>query len=394
VFDMSRNHNKTSGGDEHTRQDLFRDLVQNSPDLILCIDPDGQVLFANAKALAALDYSADEIAQMNFKELLVEETREEFGQLSDKLINGATVGPADLSLVTATGERLVVEAKINCRFEQGEPVWFRVVLRDFRSEAAEVAPDADHEADQTEPAPYILIVEDDDICARMLGRLLERGGFQTDRASTGSEALEKLADSYYDAMTLDLALPDKDGVDLLHQIRSSEETAELPVIVVSASADETRQRLTGDAANVADWLNKPFGYDALRNALSRAVDVGEGRLPRVLHVEDDDEFSEHVRQTLTDVADTDRAATLAEARKKLKENEDYDLVLLDLTLPDGLGAELLPFLNRPRGRSVPVILVSSSEATDALAAHVADTLVKSHTNQKQMLDTIRAHLKH
>jgi PAS domain S-box-containing protein len=383
----------------HTHQDVFfRDIVEHGPDLVLCTDPAGDVLYANRTTLAVLGYTADEIVGHNLETMLAADCRQEFSDLADALIGGETLGPVDLVLSDAGGRQVTLEARLNCRFEQSKPVWFRLVLRELRSEPdqtqtkAQRSDESGGESEQAQASPLILVVEDDDICARMLGRLLERGGYRTERAATGGEALEMLEDGCYDAMTLDLALPDRDGVELLHQIRTSDETSDLPVIVVSASADETRQRLTGDAANVADWLNKPFAYDALRTALTRAVDVGEGRLPRVLHVEDDEEFSAQVRQTLADVADTDRAATLADARKKLKDNEDYDLILLDLTLPDGLGAELLPFLNRPRGRSVPVILVSSSEATDALAAHVADTLIKSHTNQQQMLDTIRAHL--
>jgi PAS domain S-box-containing protein len=379
---------------------FFRDLVEHSPDLVLCTDPCGKVLYANASALLVLGYSADEIIEQSVAVWLAADPQEDFDDLAATLVGGATVGPLDLSLTDAGGEQLTLEAKINCRFEHGEPAWFRFVLRDLRSELTDEVearlvdePSEPGEPKEEDQSPSILVVEDDDICARMLARLLERGGYRTERAATGTEALEKLANHSFDAMTLDLALPDKDGVELLHQIRTSEENRDLPVIVVSASADETRQSLTGDAANVADWLNKPFAYDSLRSALKRAVDVGEDRLPRVLHVEDDDIFCAQVRQTLADVAVTERAATLAEARRKLKDDEDYDLVLLDLTLPDGLGAELLPFLNRPRGKSVPVILVSSSETTDALAAHVADTLIKSHTDQQQMLDTIRAHLR-
>ncbi|QDG50351.1 response regulator [Persicimonas caeni] len=382
------------GQDNARREQVLCDLIGELPDLVLCVAPDGDgLLYANHTTLRVLGYDAPTLAQLNFVDLLADESVEEFEELREGALNGASVGPVELTLVDTDAKKLTVEAKLNCRFEGTEPAWLRVVLRDLRTDIPEmVVPDFEGEI-EAEPTPRILVVEDDDLCARMLARLLERGGYETERAATGSQAIEMLEEGHYDAMTLDLMLPDRDGVDLLHQIRADEELAQLPVIIVSASADEARHRLTGDAANVADWLNKPFDAASLRNALTRAVDVGEGELPRVLHVEDDNAFCEEVRQTLAEFATIDRAATLADARRMLKDNEDYDLVLLDLTLPDGLGAELLPYLNRPRGRSVPVILVSATETVDALAAHVADTLNKSHATQRQILETIRAHLR-
>ncbi len=373
---------------------LFRDLVERSPDLVLCVQPEGAILYANPTTERTLGHSAATLASIQFTDLLAEESRATYANLREQLIAGETVGPVELTARDASGKRLTVEAKINCRFEDGEPTWFRVVLRDLRAGLPEAVAPGEEAAEPTPASPpRILVVEDDRLAARMIARMLEHGGYVTERAATASEALSMLADEHYDAMTLDLVLPDCDGVDLLHEIRANEDTADLPVIVVSASADRAKERLTGNTAQVVDWLNKPFDIDKLRHALTRAVHVDTDRLPRVLQVEDDEDFSNHVRQTLADVAQTDRAATLAEARRMLKENEDYDLVLLDLTLPDGLGAELLPFLNRPRGRSVPVILMSASDATDALASHVADTLNKSQTTQQQMLDTIRAHLR-
>jgi PAS domain S-box-containing protein len=363
---------------------FFRDLVENNPELIFCLAPDGEVLYANPTAMDALGYGTEELAQTDFANLLGEDSRDAFQAMVDPLLKGRQVAPAELTLFDAQNRRRKVEASLNCRFEESRAVWLRVMLRDMREEESEIAGTS---------MPRILVVEDDPVSARMLSRMLEHGGYETDRAATAAEALRMLGEHYYDAMTLDLMLPDRDGLDLLREIRADEDTEDLPVIVVSASADEARDAITGDAAHVVDWLNKPFDTKTLRAALSHAVSVDPGRLPRVLHVEGDSEFYEQVGRTLADIAEIDRAETLATARRMLQENDDYDLVLLGLTLPDGFGAELLPFLNRPRGRSVPVILVSADEAADSLSSHVADTLNKSHTTQQQMLDTIRAHLR-
>ncbi|MFW5966442.1 MAG: response regulator, partial [Persicimonas sp.] len=276
-------------GEERDDEQIVRDLVEHSPDLVLCIDPSGAVLYANRTTRNVLGYQPGENGERTFCDLLDEESCAQFGEVTTELTSGKTVGPIELTLIDVRGKRLAVEAKLNGRIEQGKPVWYRLVLRDLREETADEAP------------PRILVVEDDPVSAHMLARMLETGGYETERAETAREALDKLAREDFDAMTLDLALPDKNGAELLHEVRSDPKTSSLPVIVVSASADEAREHLTGDAAHVVDWLNKPFEPDSLRGALTRAVPLGEDRKPCVLHVEDDARFGQRVADALSDV---------------------------------------------------------------------------------------------
>ncbi|MGM0556385.1 MAG: response regulator [Myxococcota bacterium] len=238
--------------------------------------------------------------------------------------------------------------------------------------------------------PRVLVCEDDKSCARLLERLLKAGGYDVDVAATATEAQSQLCEHDYAAMTLDLLLPDRDGAELLHEIR--QRRSDIPVVVVSASADAERENLSGNAANVVDWLSKPFDVQSLRRAVETAVDRSARDLPRILHVEDDLDFRDMIGGVLEGVAVVSHVSTLTDARAELQQHEDFDLVLLDLMLPDGLGAELLPFLNRPKGRSIPVVIISSGDATEALGAHVSATLVKSQTTEEQLLETISAHL--
>lgn len=362
---------------------FLRDLLEENPAPILGLSAQGVILFANRVVAHWLGYAQEALQGMDFLSLLDASSRATFQAVTARLRAGRRVAPVELALLDALGHPKTAQVHVNCRLQDGEISWFRVTLQEYIQAAVE--PPAEH--------PRILVVEDDPVSARLLQRLLEQGGYDTDRAASAAEALGMLEQRYYDAMTLDLMLPDRDGLDLLRDIRADADTADLPVIVVSASADQAREHLTGDAAHVVDWLNKPLSAHTLRQTLARAVRLAPGELPQVLHVEGDNDFYEQVGRTLTDIALIDRAGTLAQARRLLQENDDYDLVLLGLMLPDGFGAELLPFLNRPRGRSVPVILVSADEAGEALSSHVVDTLNKSHTTQQQMLETIRAHLR-
>ncbi|WP_162687414.1 response regulator [Bradymonas sediminis] len=369
--------------DAEYKEGFFRDIVEHNPDLILCVAPDGVIHYANPAFWGLVKRDSGRGA--NFMKSLSIESRGIFLAAAEELSRGGDTERVELLLWDTHKQAHPVEAHINAHFDGETVTWFRVVLR--------MQPVIEGAAAPVDETPRILVVEDDPVSARMLSRMLENGGFETEWAATAAAAIEMLSEDYYDAMTLDLMLPDRNGLDLLREIRADAETEEMPVIVVSASADKTRDSLSGDAAYVVDWLNKPFDPGALQSAMAGAIRNDKERLPRVLHVEADDAFFEQVSQTLLGSAGIDRARTLGEARKMLQDNDDYDLVLLGLNLPDGFGAELLPFLNRPRGRSVPVILVSSDEAVDALSSHVADTLNKSHATQQQMLETIRAHLR-
>ena len=72
-------------------------------------------------------------------------------------------------------------------------------------------------------------------------------------------------------MTLDLMLPDQDGVSLIRELRQAAETLQLPIVVVSARASEGRDELNGGALGVIDWLVKPIDQERLTRAVQRAV---------------------------------------------------------------------------------------------------------------------------
>lgn len=83
-------------------------------------------------------------------------------------------------------------------------------------------------------AERILVVEDDPPIADLLRIFLETEGYQVSVALDGNRALELLNQEHFDLVTLDLALPDMDGRQILQIIRSHPTTQELPVIVVTA----------------------------------------------------------------------------------------------------------------------------------------------------------------
>ncbi|HEX9702047.1 MAG TPA: PAS domain S-box protein, partial [Rhodospirillales bacterium] len=87
----------------------------------------------------------------------------------------------------------------------------------------------------------VLICEDDEDIAELLSLMLGRQGIISDIARTAGQARGLLAANAYDAMTLDLILPDQDGLSFIRDLRADARTRNLPVVVVSVLADEGRK---------------------------------------------------------------------------------------------------------------------------------------------------------
>jgi PAS domain S-box-containing protein len=238
----------------------------------------------------------------------------------------------------------------------------------------------------------VLICEDDDDVAHILRLQLAEAGYQSVRAATADETMRLLDAGRFDAMTLDLALPDGDGIAMLRRIRSDQRHAAMPVIVISAWLDEKVEdpMLTGQVLGVVDWIGKPVEGDRLHLAL----DLARRRAgkPRVLHVEDDPDIVRLVEYALRDEADVIAAPSLAEARRLLTAG-DIDLVILDVGLVDGNGLALLDDVKNLKGtRSPPTVLFSAQEIGPDRRDELVAVLVKSQSTIDQLAAVIRDHL--
>ena len=251
-------------------------------------------------------------------------------------------------------------------------------------------PAAAEAATPTGERPLILVCEDDRDVARLLCLMLERDGYRPDVAHDAAEARRLLSERSYAAMTLDLGLPDQDGLTLIRELRRDEATVRLPIVVVSVRAEEGKAELNGGAVGVIDWLVKPIDEDRLKAAMERAVQLRPAGSSRILHVEDDPDLQRVVAEIVGGDATVEQASDLAGARERLS-REDFGLVILDLALPDGSGLELLPMLGslEPPTR---VLIFSAHEVDAAVADQVASVLIKSQTSNRELLDRIRSSL--
>ncbi|HWM45169.1 MAG TPA: response regulator transcription factor [Burkholderiales bacterium] len=103
-------------------------------------------------------------------------------------------------------------------------------------------------------AERILLIEDDSRLAAMVSEYLGAAGYRIAIASNGVQGLEQLGKAPYDALVLDLSLPDMDGLEVCRQLRAH---WDLPVLMLTARGD-AMDRIVGLEIGADDYLPKPF----------------------------------------------------------------------------------------------------------------------------------------
>ncbi len=119
----------------------------------------------------------------------------------------------------------------------------------------------------------ILVVDDNVATRYSVRRVLEHHGFQVDEAGTGGQGVERLSTEAFDALILDVNLPDMSGFDLVRQLRESPRTSLLPVVHVSAASIATGDMITGLNAGADAYLIHPVDHDVLLATLRTLLRV-------------------------------------------------------------------------------------------------------------------------
>lgn len=126
--------------------------------------------------------------------------------------------------------------------------------------------------------PRILVVDDEPQIQRFLKVALNAAGYEPLMAETAAEALNALVSKAPDAVVLDLGLPDRDGKEVLQDIRA---ISQIPVIILSAR-DREAEKIAALDLGADDYVEKPFGIGELMARLRAALRhaPGAASLPR------------------------------------------------------------------------------------------------------------------
>jgi DNA-binding response OmpR family regulator len=119
----------------------------------------------------------------------------------------------------------------------------------------------------------ILCIEDHPEMIELIRLILGRRGYQVEGAVGGREGLEAIERNPPDLVLLDLMMPDVDGWEVYRQLKARAEFKAIPVIMVTAKAQEIDRVLGLHIAGVDDYIIKPFGPKQLTESVERILNL-------------------------------------------------------------------------------------------------------------------------
>jgi DNA-binding response OmpR family regulator len=147
--------------------------------------------------------------------------------------------------------------------------------------------------DSSNRVPQVMVVDDDPDTVSILARHLQREGFTAIEAISGAECLRIVHEHQVDVILLDLMMPDMDGFQVCRALKQDPNTAEIPVIMITAR-DDLDARAEGMRLGVSDFLAKPVFRRQLANRIRAQLDmldagrVTEAALSNLAHQQNGD----------------------------------------------------------------------------------------------------------
>jgi CheY-like chemotaxis protein/signal transduction histidine kinase/CHASE3 domain sensor protein len=235
----------------------------------------------------------------------------------------------------------------------------------------------------------LLVIEDDVTFAAILRDLSREMGFRTLVAGTAQEALDLARQFMPSAIVLDVGLPDQSGLSVLDRLKRDVQTRHIPIHMVSGD-DHAETALSLGAVG---YMMKPVKREQLVEVLQKLEAKLSQRVHRVLIVEDNDVQREAVARLLTshDV-ETVTAGTAAECLALLQE-QSFDCIVLDLSLPDASGYSLLETLSQDSERAFPPVIVYTGRVLSAddeqqLRRYSKSIIIKGAKSPERLLDEV------
>ena len=235
----------------------------------------------------------------------------------------------------------------------------------------------------------ILAVEDDATFAEALVALAHELDFDCVVAGTAEEALTLASELRPNGILLDIGLPDVSGLSVLERLKRNPETRHIPVHVVSAMDRSQVARELG----AIGFAIKPTTRERLVAAIEQLEQTSQRDVRRLLIVEDDSELRHNLelllgREQLQIVA----VGTLAGALEQLS-SVTFDCMVMDLSLPDGSGYDLLEHMAGNDDVGFPPVIVYtgralSREEEQRLRRYSKSIIIKGARSPERLLDEV------
>lgn len=283
----------------------------------------------------------------------------------------------------------------------------------------------------------ILIVEDDPMLSEIYQKKFSQDGyFEVLTAVSGNEAEEKTKKNKPDLVLLDLVLPEKDGFQILKDLREDASLNDVKIVIFSnLSQEEEQQKAKALGANgfiaksdftpqqIVVEVKKILG-DNDENDKAEKVDIDQkglvgksttsnrkkkegaanvfeefGFTPKVLIVEDEEVFLEVFGIKLKDSGFEIETASNGGWGLKMAEKNKYDVILVDILMPVLNGVDLIKKLRKKgENKETPIIVLSGSideqsQRDEVLKAGAVDVLIKTRVTPSEVVNCVKSHIK-
>ncbi|MBI4587901.1 MAG: response regulator [Candidatus Rokubacteria bacterium] len=235
----------------------------------------------------------------------------------------------------------------------------------------------------------ILVIDDDPEIHTLITENLKDTGSTFLRALDGDAGLKVARETRPDLILLDIRMPNKDGWEVLHDLKANTITAGIPVVIMS-SVDNTA---LGFSLGAADYLIKPVNRDGLSQTLSR-LSIGPGS-GYILVVDDDEESAAVVKEALE--VKNFRVAVASNGKQALQAIAQQlpRLIVLDLMMPVMDGFELLAHLRgEATTKDIPVVILSAKDLTPseraALDGKIQALFQKGQVTLDQLISDVQS----
>ena len=238
----------------------------------------------------------------------------------------------------------------------------------------------------------ILIVEDDLKFRSSVVEAAKAYGFHTVEVSDGEVALAILNEYVPDAILLDIKLPGISGLGILEMIKKMPNLRHIPVHMISAMEYQNNALRMG----ALGYLTKPVTIEKVRSALGRIENLISKKVRRVLLIEDDERQNQAIAELIAGndlevVSARTGKAAVAELKK-----DGFDCIILDLTLPDVSGFDLLSELRALEISLPPVVIYTGRDLSDEeeqyLRKYSDSIVIKGARSPERLLDEVNLFL--
>lgn len=233
----------------------------------------------------------------------------------------------------------------------------------------------------------LLVIEDDPSFARILLDMARRQGFKVLIALQGHSGLELARQFAPNAITLDLHLPDMDGLAVLEQLKQDSATRHIPVHILTVDDQQQQEFQMGAIAHI----QKPVSPEILTQTLVGIKQFIERRVRHLLVIEDDPIQSQSIIELIGGGDVTSTAVNTGVAALQVLRTQPCDCIVLDLGLPDMNGFDLIEQIKQESALArLPIIVYTGKDLTEAEETQLrrlAETIIiKDVRSPERLLD--------